>query len=66
MIALRVRVGVARFDDGWNVVVSYGGQVEVYDPTFPTEAEADAKRRELADAFCEQLAQSGLVEVELL
>lgn len=45
---LRLRIGVARFPDGWNVVVDCGGQREVYDPTFATEAEAEAKARELS------------------
>lgn len=38
--AANVRVGVAEFNDGWNVVVDWDGDVKVYDPTYATEAEA--------------------------
>lgn len=38
----RVRIGIMRFSDGWNVIVDKGNGIEVYDPTFATEAEAQA------------------------
>lgn len=49
--AVRIRTGIARFPDGWNVVVNVDGDVKVYDPTFATEAEAEAKAREVARAM---------------
>jgi hypothetical protein len=48
---VRVRVGVARFDDGWNVIVSCDGVITVYDPTFPTEAEAQAMAAKAGEAI---------------
>jgi hypothetical protein len=47
-IRVQVRLGVARFDDGWNVIADIGGKRQVYDPTFATEAEAEAKAHECA------------------
>lgn len=46
--AVRIRTGIAQFDDGWNVVVEFDGDRKVYDPTFATEAEAEARADELA------------------
>lgn len=51
MTLLRIRVGIAEFADGWNVVLEHGGQRRVCDPTFATEAEAEAKAKELASAL---------------
>lgn len=48
---LRIRVGVARFDDGWNVIAEINGRKEVYDPTYATEAEAEAKAADLSRAI---------------
>jgi len=48
---LSVRVGIAKFDDGWNVIVDLGGKVSVYEPTFATEAEAEAKALEAIEAL---------------
>ncbi len=48
---VRIRTGVARFADGWNVVVNFDGQVSVYDPTYATEAEAETKANELAAGY---------------
>lgn len=53
-IPVRVRLGVAKFEDGWNVIADIGGRREVYDPTFDTEAEAEAKAHEVADALRSQ------------
>ena len=50
-VAVRALVGVARFDDGWNVIVNIGGRVEVYDPTFATEVEAEAKAAEVSKSL---------------
>lgn len=58
MIAVRVRTGVARFPDGWNVVVEVDGKRSVYDPTFATEAEAVAKAAEVAAVFRRQGVES--------
>lgn len=49
---VRFRTAVARFSDGWNVVVQFGDEKpQVYDPTFATEAEAEAKAREVSAMF---------------
>ena len=40
-----LRIGVSRWADGWNVAVEVNGKVRIYDPTFPTEAEAWEKAR---------------------
>lgn len=54
MLSKRVRLGVARFDDGWNVVIEFDGKRQVYDPTVPTEQDAlallPAVRRALRNA----------------
>lgn len=50
-LRVSVKVGVARFDDGWNVVVDLGGQRRVYDPTVSTEAEALALASKVSAAF---------------
>lgn len=47
----RIRVGIARFSDGWNVVAEIDGERSVYDPTFATEAEAEAKVAEVSAAL---------------
>ena len=54
MIPVRVRVGIAPFPDGWNVIVNLDGEITVYDPTFATEAEAEAKSREVAASLRER------------
>jgi hypothetical protein len=46
--SVHVKIGIARFPDGWNVVVEYNGQPRVYDPTFATEAEAEERARDAA------------------
>lgn len=58
LVTLRVRTGIARFDDGWNVVVEFDGARNVYDPTYATEAEAWAKAREVAAVFRRQRLES--------
>lgn len=60
MNGYQLRIGVARFPDGWNVVSEIDGGVRVYDPTFATEAEAEAKARELSAAVREQFDERGL------
>lgn len=48
---VRRRIGVAEYEDGWNVVIQIGGNMMVFDPSFPTEAEAAAKADEVRDAL---------------
>lgn len=57
----RFRTGIRRFPDGWNVVVEIDGQQRVYDPTFATEAEAEAKATETAAAIRALLAKKGVL-----
>lgn len=61
MRPVRIRTGVARFDDGWNVVVEFDGQRKVYDPTYATEAEAEAKANEVARSMRSVFADVGMV-----
>lgn len=57
MIPLRIRTGVMRFDDGWNVIVRWNDDPPlVYDPTYATEAEAEAKAVEVARMIREKTA----------
>lgn len=48
MPAVRQRVGIGKFDDGWNVVIELNGERLVFNPTYATEAEAEAKAVETA------------------
>lgn len=57
---LRLRFGVARFDDGWNVVVEVDGSRRVYDPTFATEAEALAVSHGLAETIRAAMRRDGI------
>jgi hypothetical protein len=57
----RVRVGVARFHDGWNVVVEFDGKRNVYDPTYATEAEALAKADEAGPVIRRTFLDNGAV-----
>jgi hypothetical protein len=45
---LHLRIRVAQFSDGWNIVVECNGKPSVYDPTYATEAEAEAQARRLS------------------
>jgi hypothetical protein len=58
---VRIRTGVARFDDGWNVVIEFDGRRKVCDPTFTTEAEAEAKAQEVAAELRATMRDVGLV-----
>lgn len=57
---LRVRFGVGRFPDGYNVVIEVDGRPIVFDPTFATEAEAQAASSCAAADFRRDMARPGL------
>jgi hypothetical protein len=56
---------VVRFSDGWNVIVDRGGEVSVYDPTFSTREEAEAKAKDVS-AVIQRLSEKveGIIRVE--
>lgn len=61
MQAYRVRTGVARTDDGWHVVVTFGeDDTHLADPPFATEAEAEAAARKVSAAFRASLRADGV------
>jgi hypothetical protein len=60
-VSIQVRTGIARFSDGWNVVVEIDGEPTVWDPTFATEAEAEAKRAEMSAYLRRQARDRGLL-----
>lgn len=60
--AMVISTGVARFDDGWNVVLrDPSGELLVFDPTFPTEEEAMAKAKEITGALLKAYRDDGLI-----
>ena len=59
----RIRVGVGRFSDGWNVIVDKGEGIETYEPTFATEAEAEAKAKEVSETIRRAMTAEPGVEI---
>lgn len=56
---IRLRTGIARFDDGWNVVVEVDGVRSVYDPTCATEDAAELLATEAAKQIRWRLERDG-------
>lgn len=53
------RFGVIEFDDGWNIAMDRAGDFGVYEPTFPTEAEATALCQTLRDRIHKRVVTEG-------
>lgn len=51
---IRIRTGVSRWGDGWNVIVEVNGKKSVYDPTYATEAECQEAADRASDVLRER------------